>query len=83
MFVVVAKVFFKEIKQYQIRDITSLRINLSLKTVQLSPPIFGQFCEKTNILFFPYIPRITNSYNIFCKKKKIVLRKASIFVILT
>ena len=38
-----------------IRDIVGLRINLSLKTVQLSPPIFGQICErkKTNILFFP------------------------------
>ena len=33
-------------------DIASLCINLSLKTVQLAPPIFGQFCEKTNILFF-------------------------------
>ena len=26
-------------------DIASLRINLSLKTVQLSPPMFGQFSE--------------------------------------
>ena len=34
-------------------DIASLCINLSLKTVQFSPPIFGQFCEKNNILFFP------------------------------
>ena len=28
-----------------IRDIASLRINLSLKTVQLSPPMFNKFCE--------------------------------------
>ena len=29
-----------------------MRINLSLKTLKLSPSIFGQFCEKTNIKFF-------------------------------
>ena len=28
-----------------LRDIASLRINLSLNTVQLSPPMFDQFCE--------------------------------------
>ena len=33
-----------------IRNIASLRINLSLKTVQLSPPIFGHFCEYIGIL---------------------------------
>ena len=27
------------------RDIASLHIYLNLKTVQLSPPMFGQFCE--------------------------------------
>ena len=31
--------------RYSLRDIASLRINLSLNTVQLSPPMFGQFCE--------------------------------------
>ena len=36
-----------------IRDIASLHINLSLKTVQLSPPIFGKFCEKLIFWFFP------------------------------
>ena len=40
-------------KDRKIQDIASLRINLSLKTVQLSPPIFGQFGEKTDIQFFP------------------------------
>ena len=34
-----------------IRDIVGLRIDLSLKTVQLSPPIFGQFCEKIKLIF--------------------------------
>ena len=29
-----------------IRDIASLCINVSRKTVQLSPPILGKFCEK-------------------------------------
>ena len=48
-------------------DIASFRINLSLKTVQLSPPIFGQVCEKLIFCFFPYIPRITSSYKIFYK----------------
>ena len=28
-----------------LRDIASLHINLCLKTVQLSPPIFGHFCQ--------------------------------------
>ena len=36
-----------------VRDIARLRINLSLKTVQLSPPIFGQFCEKLIFCFSP------------------------------
>ena len=35
-----------------IRDLASMCINLSPKTVQFSPPIFGQFCEKL-IHFFP------------------------------
>ena len=33
-----------------LRDIASLGINLSLKTV---PPIFGQFCEKLIFCIFP------------------------------
>ena len=33
------------LSQWLLRDIASLHINLSLKTVQLSPPMFGQFCE--------------------------------------
>ena len=37
----------------KVRDIASLRINLSLNTVHLSPPMFGQFCKKFSILFFP------------------------------
>ena len=37
--------------KYLLWDIASLCINLSLKTVQFSPPIIGKFCE-TNILFF-------------------------------
>ena len=36
-----------------LRDIASLRINLSLKTVQISPPIFGQFCEKKLFCYLP------------------------------
>ena len=36
-----------------LRGIASLRINLSLKTVQLSPPIFGHFCEYIILLFCP------------------------------
>ena len=36
----------------RIGDTASLCINLSPKTVQFSPPIFGQFCEKL-IFFFP------------------------------
>ena len=36
-----------------LRDIASLRINLSLKTVQFSRPIFGHFCEKIIISFSP------------------------------
>ena len=34
-------------------DIASLCINLSLKTVQFSPPIFGKFFEKLIFCFFP------------------------------
>ena len=33
--------------------IASLRINISLKTVQLSPPIIGTFCEYIIFLFCP------------------------------
>ena len=33
--------------------IARLRINLSLTTVQLSPPIFGKFCEKLIFSFSP------------------------------
>ena len=36
-----------------LRDIASLRIDLSLKPVQISPPIFAQFCEKLIFCFFP------------------------------
>ena len=36
-----------------LEGIASLRINLSLKTVQLSPPIFGHFCEYIILLFCP------------------------------
>ena len=36
-----------------IQDIASLCINLSLKIVQLSPPIFSKFCEKLLFSFFP------------------------------
>ena len=39
--------------KYYIRDIASLRVNLSLITVQLSPSILGQFCEKLIFCFFP------------------------------
>ena len=34
-----------------IRELASLCINLSLKTVQLSPLIFGKFCEKLIFYF--------------------------------
>ena len=37
----------------RLRDVASLRINLSLKTVQLSHPIFYQFCEKLIFCFPP------------------------------
>ena len=40
-------------KYEDIRDIASLCINLSPKTVQFSPPIFGQFCEKLIFFFSP------------------------------
>ena len=36
-----------------LRDIASLCINLRLKTVQFSPHIFGQFCEKLIFSFYP------------------------------
>ena len=36
----------------RVQDISSLRINLSLKIVQLSPPVFDQL-KKTNIRFSP------------------------------
>ena len=42
-----------EQQKNHLRDIASLRINLSLKTVQLSPLIFGQFCEYIILLFCP------------------------------
>ena len=40
------------LRKNSIGDIASLRIILSLKTVQLSPPIFGKFCEKLIYCFF-------------------------------
>jgi hypothetical protein len=40
----------KSRKKGFLRDIASLCINLNPKTVQFSPPIFGQFCEK--LIFF-------------------------------
>ena len=43
--------------KYLQRDIASLGINLSLKTVQLSPPIFGKFCKKK--LIFCFSPKYT------------------------
>ena len=36
-----------------VRDIASLRVDLSLKTVQLSRPIFGHFVNKLVFWFFP------------------------------
>ena len=37
----------------RVGDIATLHIHLSLKTVQLSPPIFGKFCEKLILCFSP------------------------------
>ena len=42
----------KEGEKY-LGDIASLCINLSLKTVQFLPPIFGQLCEKLIFCFSP------------------------------
>ena len=48
-----------------LRGIASLRINISLKTVQLPPPIFGHFCEYIILLFCPLylgIPVLTKYF---------------------
>ena len=50
-------------------DIASLCINLSLKTVLLSPPIFGQFCEKLIICFPPEYLGLPVLTKYFVKKK--------------
>ena len=53
-----------------VRDIASLCINLSLKTEQLLPPIFIQFCEKLVFCFSPKcleLPVLTKYFvNYFC-----------------
>ena len=67
----------------RIGDIASLCINLSPKTVQFSPPIFGQFCEKLIFFFPPKYLRLPVLTKYFVKKIVCVLRKGFIFVILT
>ena len=69
---------------YSVRDIAILRINLSLKTVQLCPPIFGQFCEKLIFCFSPKYLGLTVLTKYFVNKNVVCfLRKALIFVILS
>ena len=58
--------------------------SLSPKTVQFSPPIFGQFCEKIIFFFSPKYLRLAVLKKYFVKKKIVcVLRKAIIFDIFT
>ena len=52
-----------------IGDIASLCINLSPKTVQFSPPIFGQFCKKLIFFFPPKYLRLPVLTKYFVKKK--------------
>ena len=55
------------------RDIASLCIILSLKTVQISPPILGHFCEKLIFCFSPKNLGLPVLTKYFVKNKLFVL----------